>query len=236
MSSFCTYWNIVSDFSTVFFPLTLESTLSVNWGDLTGTILYNDTLDVSHSYAAPGQYSVSADGSINGWNFSTAGVDTCAYMLLDVSNVGNLRLSNDGSAFAHATKMQWSATDPLVLHTTLDGSTNVTNLANTFLNCASFNGDIGGWDTSSVVILNHMFRDTKSFNRDLSWNTGGVTDMGGMFEDSCFNGNISGLDVGRVGVRQGQSLCHGQSQQSKRFPHFSSIFLSNRPSRFVRVR
>lgn len=38
-----------------------------------------------------------------------------------------------------------------------------------------------GWDTSSVVVMDGMFRDNLDFNSDISFDTSSVTSMNSMF-------------------------------------------------------
>ena len=57
-----------------------------------------------------------------------------------------------------------------------------------------FNGDISGWDTSSVKYMNYMFAGASYFNRDISmWNTSAVTTMCGMF----FGARSFNIDITR---------------------------------------
>ncbi|MDB4066337.1 BspA family leucine-rich repeat surface protein [Flavobacteriaceae bacterium] len=60
--------------------------------------------------------------------------------------------------------------------------TRLDNLNNLFLNNASFNDDIGNWDTSNVEVMGAMFKDASSFNQDISkWDVSKVTNMVGIF-------------------------------------------------------
>jgi len=69
-----------------------------------------------------------------------------------------------------------------------------------FSDATSFNGDISGWDTSSVTDMDGMFRNATSFIGDISgWDTSSVTDMRYMFDGaSSFNRDISGWDTSSV--------------------------------------
>ena len=64
----------------------------------------------------------------------------------------------------------------------------------------TFNEDISGWDTSSVIDMSGIFRGSASFNGDLSlWKTSNVDNMGSMFNGATsFNGNISSWDTSNV--------------------------------------
>ncbi|MGI9256407.1 MAG: fibronectin type III domain-containing protein, partial [Salinispira sp.] len=63
-------------------------------------------------------------------------------------------------------------------------TTAVTNMENMFKE-TSFNGDISGWDVSSVTTMRSMFRTTTVFNGDISgWDVSLVRDMTSMFQTS----------------------------------------------------
>jgi len=67
--------------------------------------------------------------------------------------------------------------------------TRLTNLNALFLNNASFNDDIGNWDTSNVTVMGTMFKGASDFNRDISkWDVSKVTNMIGIFRGAqAFN-------------------------------------------------
>ena len=59
---------------------------------------------------------------------------------------------------------------------------------------SSFNPDISGWDTSSVVDMSSAFYNAHAFNQDIGgWNTAAVTRMDYMFYNAtAFNKDIGG--------------------------------------------
>jgi surface protein len=78
-------------------------------------------------------------------------------------------------------------------------TTLVTNMNGLFKDNSSFNQNIGGWDTSKVVIMRSLFEGATSFNKDIgSWDTSNVSDMHALFKNSNFNKPISDWDVSKV--------------------------------------
>ena len=71
--------------------------------------------------------------------------------------------------------------------------TRLTNLNALFLNNASFNDDIGNWDTSNVTVMGTMFKGASDFNQDISkWDVSKVTNMIGIFRGAqAFNNGAS---------------------------------------------
>ena len=71
-------------------------------------------------------------------------------------------------------------------------TTLVTNMSELFENNASFNSDIGFWDTSNVTNMSYMFSGSTTFNQNIgSWDTSSVTNMNGLFNDATvFNQDI----------------------------------------------
>ena len=58
-----------------------------------------------------------------------------------------------------------------------------------------FNGDISGWDVSSVTNMEDMFHNTP-FNGDISgWDVSSVTNMAYMFHETSFDGDIFGCKI-----------------------------------------
>ena len=83
--------------------------------------------------------------------------------------------------------------------------TGLTSLDFMFYNATSFNGNITGWDTSSVITMNNMFGWASSFNQPIgNWNTSRVVDMYSTFGyASSFNQPIGNWNTRSVVMMNG---------------------------------
>ncbi|MDD4050071.1 MAG: BspA family leucine-rich repeat surface protein, partial [Candidatus ainarchaeum sp.] len=185
----------------------------VYWGDGTTSEVtsYSDP-DKTHTYSAPGVYTVVITGFIEGFRFNNSGDKL---KLTEISQWGNLKFGNNGYYFSGATNLVVTATDVPDLN-------GVTNLAGTFSgyqNCSVSNPpnngvfswtntSINNWDVSNVTNMSSMFRCTR-FNQPLNnWDVSNVTDMSSMFYNNySFNQDISMWDVSNVTNMNRMFMC-----------------------------
>lgn len=187
---------------------------TVNWGDgSSDTITSYNQQEVTHTYTSAGQYEISIEGTLQGWQFNNAGD---RLKMLDVKQWGVLDLSTPTS-FYGCTNLDASATDaPTVSSTSFsqmfrdctnfNGAignwdiTTVTNLSSAFRDAVSFNKSLNNWNTSNVTTLSTTFRGCTSFDQDLnSWDTSNVENMSSCFRDCTqFNGDIYSWDTTNV--------------------------------------
>ena len=186
----------------------------VNWGDgSSDTITSYNQQEVTHTYSSAGQYEISIEGTLQGWQFNNAGDKL---KMLDFKQWGVLDLSTH-AAFYGCTNLDASATDAPTISTTSFSSmflsctnfngeignwdiSTVTNLYQCFYNSFTFNKSLNSWDVSNVTNFYRTFRGAKSFDQDLnSWDTSNVETMYQMFYDcSQFNGDIYSWDTTNV--------------------------------------
>jgi surface protein len=187
---------------------------TVNWGDgSSDTITSYNQQEVTHTYSSAGQYEISIEGTLQGWQFNNAGD---RLKMLDVKQWGVLDLSTN-AAFYGCTNLDASATDaPTVSSTSFyrmfrectnfDGAignwdvSTITIFEQTFFNCSTFNKSLNSWNVSNVTTFYGAFRGAKSFDQDLnSWDTSNGETMYQMFYDcSQFNGDIYSWDTTNV--------------------------------------
>lgn len=164
---------------------------TVNWGDgNSGTVVSWNDPAASHSYATPGQYTVTISGTISGFAFQNSGDRN---KLLDVSQWGSLALGNTEGQFQGAENFTETATDAPNLSAT-------TSLKNAFAGATDFNGNINNWNVSTITNLESTFEGAVSFNQPLnSWNVSNVEIMRSVFYDaSAFNQDLSSWNVSKV--------------------------------------
>ena len=204
-SDFVSLWKTdnsgTSGSNQISLPLTSSGTyhFTVDWGDSTNDLITVwNAPEVTHSYGAPGNYTVTILGTINGWSFNGGGD---ALKLLEVSQWGVLRLGNNGGYFYGTANLDITATDDLNLTGTtslLDAFrdsgistvpsmnswdlSNVTSIQQMFLNASSFNQPIGSWDVSNVTNMQSLFSGASSFNQNIgAWDVSNVTNMQNTF-------------------------------------------------------
>lgn len=176
--------------------LPLESTgnysFVVDWGDgNTDTILAYNQSEVTHTYAASGQYTVRISGLISGFRFNNAGDKG---KITNISNWGPLELGPNGYNFYGCSNLTITATDAL---------NNLTFLSYAFRGCTSLTSlDASAWDTSAVYNMRYAFYGCTSLaSLDVStWDTSSVTDMSYMFRScsSLTTLDLSAWDVSSV--------------------------------------
>jgi surface protein len=113
---------------------------------------------------------------------------------------------------------------------------NVTNLQNMFTGASGFNGNIDGWNTSTVTNMNFMFQNTGLFNQPLtSWNTAAVTNMRGMFAGAAaFNQSLNSWTVTALTTAESM-FANGAFLASikAKWPNFASNpTLANKPDSY----
>lgn len=181
----------VSDTNQVTLPLESDGVYNfeIDWGDgSTDTITTFNQPEVTHTYPAPGTYTISILGSIQGWRFNDSGDKD---KILEIQDFGDLRLGNNGAYFSGCSNLTISATNALRLSGT-------TNLSFAFANCTSLTNasSLVRWSTGQILTMNSMFAGAENFNENLNrWNVENVLDMRRMFEGATsFNQTLNGWD------------------------------------------
>lgn len=162
---------------------------TVNWGDgSSDTITSYNQQEVTHTYSSAGQYEISIEGTLQGWQFNNAGD---RLKMLDVKQWGVLDLSTN-AAFYGCTNLDASATDAPTISTT--------SFSSMFLSCTNFNGEIGNWDISTVTNLYQCFYNSTTFNKSLnSWDVSNVTTFYRTFRGAkSFDQDLNSWDTSNV--------------------------------------
>jgi len=163
---------------------------TVDWGDGTIENKSGSLGSISHVYEVADTYTV----AINGVFPSIRMASTDLKSMKSIEQWGTIQWESLRYAFGGCKEMIYNATDAPDLSQT-------THTNGMFGGATSFNGDLSGWDTSSVTDMSGMFSYAASFEGAglESWDVGNVTDMSFMFRAaSAFNADIKEWATGKV--------------------------------------
>ena len=191
---FITTWDTaLGDGTTVTLALAGTVNAVIDWGDGTVTAVTTPGPH-THDYGSDGVYIVSVTGRVTSYKSQFfGGPNSEVAKLVSVDSWGQLGFTDLGYAFSNAANL-------VSVPASSFGLKEVTDMNQMFHLASSFNGNIGGWDTSKVTNMNNMFYAALSFNQDIGdWDTSNVTNMQGMFAGaSSFNQDIGGWDTSNV--------------------------------------
>lgn len=167
---------------------------TVNWGDnTTDNITVWNQAETTHTYAAPGTYTVTITGFIKGWDFSgfvilPAIPNNDRRKLLSITQFGCLEivtytnLATTSGAFYQCINLNLTAV--------LDQPNfkNCTSTAGFLRECNNITtvANLNKWDVSKVEFFRSMIREAVNFNDNLgNWNMSRATNIGQMFRGSA---------------------------------------------------
>lgn len=188
---------------------------NVDWGD--GASDSNVTGNITHTYGAPGSYTISISGDFPAIYFNDENTGD-KLKIVEILDWGTIQWESMENAFFGCANLNFDAIGSPDL-------SQVTSLKNMFRGGALFNGIVNNWDVSNITDISGMFFGAGVFNRPLdnwttnsitdmsetfsgasrfnepldNWNTAAVTNMTGMFRGAGrFNQNINNWNVSQV--------------------------------------
>ncbi len=185
-SAFVTTWWTTTSNESITIPA--RGTYTIDWGD--GTTEEGVSGSRTHMYGEAGSHTIRISDGIK--EFRLAGSED-AHKLASINQWGYAKWRSMYEAFQGASDMTYGATD-------VPDLSGVTDARRMFEGASVFDGDLSGWDVSSVKRMSYMFKEARSFDSDLSgWDVSGATDMAGMFwKARSFDSDLSGWDVSSV--------------------------------------
>lgn len=183
---------------------------NVDWGD--GTTNTNQSASADHTYAIPGEYTVSITGVYPSLKFSLNPIISIEQWGTNewescVSMFGRNRMltsinATDIPNFAPGVSLESMFIDCNELEANINNwdVSNVTNMSSMFLNAFKFNSPLDKWNVSNVTLMTAMFNNAEAFNQSINkWNVSNVTNMTSMFEKAeSFNTSINNWNVSKV--------------------------------------
>ncbi|WP_053977652.1 BspA family leucine-rich repeat surface protein [Mangrovimonas xylaniphaga] len=187
---------------------------TIDFGD--GTILTNQSGVASHTYEAPGTYTVTVSGNFDRflleedyetllksveqwgdteWTSMEGMFKGCSNLVIKATDVPNL------SKVTSMKEMFYGCASIGIIPNLGEWDvSNVTNLAGMFNRATSFNQSLDTWDVSKVSTMGEMFSYARSFNQPLeAWDVSNVVNMEAMFfQAASFNQPLNAWDVSKV--------------------------------------
>lgn len=164
----------------------------IEWGD--GSVNENVTGQIIHTYASPGEYTVSITGTFPQSFFGATSdpTQTDSQKLISVEQWGNRTWRSMSQAFFNCRDL--TINDP-----NAPDLSQVVDMGSMFTNADNLSGNISNWDVSNVMFMGNMFSGADNFNLDISsWNVANVIQMTNMFTNTKFNHDISSWNVSNV--------------------------------------
>jgi surface protein len=214
---FISVWTAASPIELPYSPTGTYSG-TIDWGD--GNVSANTYDNRIHTYESSGDYTITIDGIIEGWDFLNYAT-SYRNSIKEILQWGRLRgenNSNSGMFFNCNNLVLTGVTDTPNLVgidstsymfslctslTTINGveswnTLDIQNMSSMFSNATSFNQPLNSWNVSSVTNMSSMFAGT-SFDQPLnSWDVSNVTDMSSMFAGTSFDQPLNSWDVSNV--------------------------------------
>jgi len=197
----------LSDDKFIQLPLDQLTYSIINWGDCTGQVVSGTPVSLpNHTYDKHGEYLITVYPQRQIISSSGSGLVYTTGMLggglLGSSNFVNLDSVTACYSFGNYSfpSLAYSFAN-LINLTTLPKicPSSVVNMEHMLENSIKFDSNISYWNTSNVTGMNSLFKNARSFNRDLYWDTSNVTTMRSMFDNAVkFNGNIDSFTVNKV--------------------------------------
>jgi len=160
--------------------------LVIDWGDGSSSNIGSSTdTELTHNYATPGTYQISAEGQFNGPNFN--GLTP----IISLDNWGTSEFTEWQNAFKGCRNMVGNYTDT-------PNTSNVTNMDHAFHTCTIFNSPLN-FDTANVTSFGNFLREASSFNQPITFDLSSALVCNSMFRSATqMNSPVTLTNTGNV--------------------------------------